>query len=240
MTTSGGVGENCSSDGYGCGTIFKLTPGGNLTTLYSFCSLPNCPDGLPESDGLDAQGASIIQGNDGNLYGTTGAGGAIQNAYCASDIFLPGCGTIFEISLTGQFSTLYTFCAQGTCSDGATPGGLLQGTDGKFYGVTISGGITNANCNTGGCGTVFSLNTGLGPFVAFVQPFGKIGETTQILGQGFEGTTQVSLNGIPANFTVRADTSLAAVVPVGAKTGFVIVTTPTGVWKSKVPFLIVP
>jgi len=97
----------------------------------------------------------------------------------------------------------------------------LQGTNGKFYGVTISGGITNANCYTGGCGTVFSLDTGLGPFVAFVQPFGKIGETTRILGQGFEGTTQVSFNGTPADFTVRADSSLAAVVFTGATTGSV-------------------
>ena len=90
-----------------------------------------------------------------------------------------------------------------------------------------------------GCGTTFSLSTGLGPFVAFIQAAGKVGKTAQILGQGFEGTSDVSFNGVPANFRVRADTFLTAMIPEGATTGYVTVTTPTGVLKSNVRFRVI-
>jgi uncharacterized protein (TIGR03437 family) len=77
---------------------------------------------------------------------------------------------------------------------------------------------------------------GLGPFVAFVRPYGKVGQTGGILGQGFTGTTSVSLNGTPASFTVVSDTFIKATVPPGATTGFVTVVTPTGTLTSNVPF----
>jgi len=43
-TQSGGSGFSCNST-VGCGTVFKITPGGTLTTLHSFCSSTHCPDG---------------------------------------------------------------------------------------------------------------------------------------------------------------------------------------------------
>ncbi len=123
----------------GPGTVFKLTPSGTLTTLYSFCSQANCPDGY-------APGAGVIQGSDGNFYGTTESGGA--NPYGVTD----GPGTVFKLTPSGTLTTLYSFCSQGNCADGEYPdAGLIQGSDGNFYGTTDGGGAN------GNYGTVFKL-----------------------------------------------------------------------------------
>jgi uncharacterized repeat protein (TIGR03803 family) len=201
------------------GTVFKITPSGTLTTLYSFCSLPNCEDGSGPIAGL-------IQATDGNFYGTTSRGG---NPTCAAPY---GCGTVFQISPEGVLTTLHKF----DLSDGAEPlGGLLQATNGNIYGTTWSNGPEPTDV-----GTVFSLSMGLSPFVTFVQAAGKVGQTGGILGQGFTGTSSVSLNGTPATFTVESDTFLEATVPAGATTGYVTVTTPSGTLTSNVPFHVIP
>jgi hypothetical protein len=80
---------------------------------------------------------------------------------------------------------------------------------------------------------------GLGPFVAFVLPTGKTGQTAQILGQGFTGTTSVVFHGVPAkSFKVESDTYMTAVIPSGATTGSVVVTTPSGKLTSNQAFRI--
>ncbi len=116
-TYNGGVNNNCT-DG-GCGTVFKVTTGGMLTTLYSFCPQKGCTDGANPYAGL-------VQASDGNFYGTTEGGGAHQS------------GTVFKITPSGMLTTLYSFCSQGrSCPDGASPlGALVQGKDGNFYGTT--------------------------------------------------------------------------------------------------------
>jgi|HubBroStandDraft_6_1064221.scaffolds.fasta_scaffold00346_14 uncharacterized repeat protein (TIGR03803 family) len=197
------------------GTVFRVTLTGQLTTLHSF----------EGSDGSNPSGG-IIQANDGNFYGTAaGGGGGLCN-----------CGTVFQITPAGSLTTLHTFDG----SDGFAPiGGLLQDTNGTFYGTTTQGGNPGCYLNHG-CGTVFSLDTGLGPFVRLVQNFGKMGQTGGILGQGFTGTTSVALNGIQASFTVVSDTFINATVPAGATTGYVTVTTPTGTLTSNVPFHVIP
>ncbi len=73
-TPYGGTSQNCGS--YGCGTVFKITPSGMLTTLHSF-------DG---GDGATPY-ARLIQANDGNFYGTTEEVGAFGN------------GTVFRLVL---------------------------------------------------------------------------------------------------------------------------------------------
>jgi uncharacterized repeat protein (TIGR03803 family) len=70
----------------------------------------------------------VIVGPDGNLYGTTGTGGAV------------GLGTFFTITPAGHLTTLYSFCTAPSCSDGAVPQGIILGSDGNFYGTTASGG----------------------------------------------------------------------------------------------------
>ncbi len=134
----------------GDGTVFKMTAGGVLTTLYSFCSQANCADGGTPWSGL-------LQGADGNFYGTTTSGGGTSNA-CDSDGLGAGCGTAFKITPSGVLTTVYTFCSQTNCTDGGFPvAGLIQATNGLFYGTTGLGGANNA-C-TQGCGTVFKLTS---------------------------------------------------------------------------------
>ena len=216
-TTEEGGGGLCPS---GCGTAFKITPSGVLTTIYTFCSEPSCADGY-------APAAGLIQATDGNLYGTTEFGGL----GCTGG----NCGTVFRITLDGTLTTLHSF----DNTDGSAPyGGLVQATNGVLYGVTSTGGENT--CALSLCGTVFSVDVGLGPFVAFVRPDGKVGHTGGILGQGFAGTTSVMLNGIPADFTVVSDTFIRATVPVGTTTGYVTVTTPSGTLTSNVPFHVLP
>jgi uncharacterized repeat protein (TIGR03803 family) len=207
---------------YGCGTVGRITPQGKPTLLYSFCSQPNCTDG-------DAPYSGLIQGTDGNCYGTTQLGGDLT---CDPP---NGCGTLFRITLDGTLTTLHSF--HGT--DGDQPfGSLAQATNGKFYGTTSQG--SDYSCGYPyGCGTIFSLDVGLGPFVTFVRAAGKVGQTGPILGQGFTGTTNVSINGIPGTFTVVSDTFIRATVPVGATTGYVTVTTPSGTLTSNVPFHVI-
>jgi uncharacterized repeat protein (TIGR03803 family) len=90
------------------GTVFEVTPGGKLTSLYSFCSQHKCTDGeLPD--------AGVVQATNGNFYGTTLDGGANRND-CGA-----GCGTVFEITPAGKLTTLYSFCSQLNCTDGAGP-----------------------------------------------------------------------------------------------------------------------
>ena len=137
-TSRGGTSSNCYLS---CGTVFKVTPTGTLSTVYSFCAQSNCLDG-------SAPG-SIIQATDGSLYGPTSAGGA--NGY----------GSVFRISTSGTLTTLYSFCALPGCVDGSYPSAILQAPDGNFYGVTSEGGVASTYCDGGnGCGTIFEITPG--------------------------------------------------------------------------------
>ncbi len=205
-------GTTSHAGAYGFGTIFKITPGGALTTLQSF-------------DGTDGAYpyAGLIQATDGNLYGTTFDGGAY------------GFGTIFKITPGGALTTLYSFCSQWPCTDGRYPyAGLLQATDGSFYGTTWWGGTTCCD------GTVFSISVGLGPFVETQPAIGKVEGAVEILGTSLTGATSVNFNGSPAVFTVRSRSLITATVPAGATTGFVTVTTPRGILASNLKFRVTP
>jgi uncharacterized repeat protein (TIGR03803 family) len=124
----------------GHGTVFKITPSGTLTTLYNFCSPTNgCTDG-------EYPYAALVQATNGNFYGTTTVSGAAGDQ-----------GTVFEITPSGTLTTIYNFCTQTGCPDGASPdSALVQATDGNFYGTTFGGGA-NACPGGGGCGTVFKI-----------------------------------------------------------------------------------
>jgi uncharacterized repeat protein (TIGR03803 family) len=138
-TQEGGANPSCDG-GTGCGTVFKLTPSGTLTTLHSFCSQAGCPDGEFPYSGL-------VQATDGNFYGTTYEGGTNNG------------GTIFKITPSGTLTTLYSFCSQGRsiCPDGQGPiGGLIQGSNGSLYGTTWVGGLSSCAYL---CGTVFKITT---------------------------------------------------------------------------------
>jgi uncharacterized repeat protein (TIGR03803 family) len=143
-TTFGGGNQNtnfCLSTN-GCGVVFKLTPSGTATVLYSFCSQSNC------SDGANPQ-AGLVQASDGNFYGTTEIGGT------GTGCFYGTCGTVFKITPQGTLTTLYSFCSQTNCIDGFSPSdALVQAIDGNLYGTTFAGGT---GCGGVGCGTVFKI-----------------------------------------------------------------------------------
>jgi uncharacterized repeat protein (TIGR03803 family) len=173
--------------------------------------------------------SALVQATDGNFYGTTPLAGTSSNC-------MGGCGTIFKITATGVFATLHSFDGlDGACPEAA----LLQGTDGNFYGTTYAGGAYSAPC-AGGCGTVFRLSIGAGPFVTMLPTSARVGCTVKILGTDLTGTTSVGFNGKTAAFTVVSATEITVTVPMEAKTGAVKVTTPTGTLTSNVAFTVLP
>src|SRR5207245_3790205 len=101
--------------------------------------------------------------------------------------------------------------------------GLVQDTNGRFYGTTAFGG-TSTNCSLG-CGTVFSLSVGLGPFVETQPTSGKVGAAVKILGTNLTGATSVTFNGTAAVFKVVSSSEITTTVPAGATTGKVKVVT---------------
>jgi uncharacterized repeat protein (TIGR03803 family) len=135
-TGSGGSGTGC--DGAACGTVFKITASGTLTTLYAFCSQGIFGDNCPDGDEPNA----LTQAADGNSYGITVNGG--PNIGCPRNF--DGYGTVFKITPSGGLTTVYSFCAQtdpdGRCIDGSVPNGLLLATDGDLYGTTAGGGAS--------------------------------------------------------------------------------------------------
>ncbi len=103
-----------------------------LTTLIEFNQI----------NGGDPQG-TLIQGPDGDFYGTTRFVGRPDCEH--------GCGTVFRITSTGVGTSVYRFCPNAGCTDGFWPsGGLILSIDGNFYGTTVLGGAS-------GSGTVFKI-----------------------------------------------------------------------------------
>ena len=142
LACNGGYGA-----GSGCGTVFKLDPTGKETVLYSFTGTGG--------DGA-IPWAGLVRAAQGNLYGTTSAGGDLAcpngNGY--------GCGTVFKLDTTGKETVLHSFT--GTGGDGAFPeAGLLLDAQGNLYGTTAQGG--DLGCPDGfgyGCGIVFQITNG--------------------------------------------------------------------------------
>jgi uncharacterized repeat protein (TIGR03803 family) len=112
-------------------------PAQTFTSLVSFNG----------TNGFQPQYVALVQGTDGNLYGTTSAGGANSNCFL-------GCGTIFQVNPAGTLTTLYSF----DFTDGARPnGGLILATDRNFYGSTSGGGTMGGKT---GFGTIFKITPG--------------------------------------------------------------------------------
>jgi uncharacterized repeat protein (TIGR03803 family) len=199
------------------GEVFRITPKGGLTVLYSM-------EGA--SDGGNPY-AGLVQATDGNFYGANVYGGNSSN--CGDN----GCGTNFQISPKGELTVLHNFDLATGSAPYVTP---FQHTNGIIYGDTQLGGTGDVGCATGTCGVFYSWSAGLPAFVSLLPYAGKAGRTIEFLGQGFTGTTAVAFNGTPAKFKVASDTYLTATVPNGATVGFVTVTTPGGTLKSNKKF----
>jgi uncharacterized repeat protein (TIGR03803 family) len=135
-------GGNTSLCGEGCGVVFELLATGNLKVLYTFLGEP---DGRSPRDRL-------VMDNEGNLYGTTVAGGSPAPG-CD---YGSGCGAIFKLNSSGTEKILYRFKGE---SDGGSPlAGVIRDAAGNLYGTTTCGG--SRLCAGGGYGTVFELKAG--------------------------------------------------------------------------------
>lgn len=162
-TTQGG-GAN------GTGTIFKISLSGTLTTLYSFPAR--------ESGGGEQPSGRLIQGADGNFYGTTYEGGSA------------GLGTVFKMTPGGTVTILHSLGSDSDGNDGELcDAGLVQASDGNFYGVAVDGG-------TLGNGDIFVVSSSGGYSIPFnfsdgSQPAGDLVEGQE--GVLF-GTTQTGGN----------------------------------------------
>jgi uncharacterized repeat protein (TIGR03803 family) len=177
VTFYGGANSSCPG-GANCGTAFKITPGGTRTTLYSFCSKAKCADGffpvgtlVQGADGsfygvtgANGTGNPGCQADCGTVFkltpggalttlhtfngidGSAPNGGLVQDSY--GYFYGTTSGSIFRISPTGNFTTLYR---------GAGPfAGLVRDEDGEMYGTTAGGG-TDSSCEN--CGTVFEIRS---------------------------------------------------------------------------------
>jgi uncharacterized repeat protein (TIGR03803 family) len=247
------------------GTVFKMSLRGKVTTLYSFCAQqPHCADGAQPLAGL-------VQGANGDLYGTTSVGGT------GSDY-----GTVFKITRNGAFTSLVSFQAGSTpanpfaplilasdgtlygttlyggqpangfvfqiandtlanvypltgvngCVGGTPYGGLVQSTNGSFYGSDDSGACVDS-------GTLFAFSNNLGPFVQPIPTYGAPGAKIILQGSNLSGATRVSFHGTNAVFTVVSAGEIKATLPGGATSGEIKVFTPGGILKSNVVFKVV-
>jgi len=139
-TTTSGGGGLCPS--YGCGTVFEITRSGVEAILYKFSGTP---------DGNGPRGG-LVRDSNGNLYGTTQAGGNNGGA-CPSE----GCGTVFELIKDGATYTEKVLFAFAGGTDGADPNGLVRDADGNLYGTTPGGGALDCASSAAGCGLVFKI-----------------------------------------------------------------------------------
>jgi len=173
-TSNGGSANN--------GTVFKMTPTGAVTILHSFS------DGSVANDGISPQ-AALIQGSDGNFYGTTVIGGSADN------------GTVFKMTPAGAVTILHSFGDGSVPNDGANPdAALIQGADGNFYGTTEIGGAADSGAvftmTSAGAVTILHSfddgsvpNDGVNPSAALIQGSdGNFYSATYSGGSTFKGT----------------------------------------------------
>jgi uncharacterized repeat protein (TIGR03803 family) len=208
-TTSGGGVNNFS------GTVFELAPPSETgdpwieTVLYSFCAVggSSCTDGAEPIAGL-------IEDTQGNLYGTTDAGGN-SNSNCEADV--GGCGTVFTLAPPAKSggawteTVLYSFCSATNCTDGDGPlAGLIEDASGNLFGTADEGGSQGGSLSCpfsslSGCGTVFrlqkaatqtttTLTTSPNPS-AYGQPVSFSASVTSSAGSPPNGETVTFMNG---------------------------------------------
>ncbi len=251
-------GTSCAGGANGAGSIFRFDVNGNYAVVYSF----NTTDGACPQTGL-------LQASDGNLYGVTSQGGSTQNGVLfrlsldgsfavlhdftgaldgavpctlieASDGNLWGnaaaggaynFGTLFQITPGGTFTKVYDY--DSTNGFNAESAHLLQHTSGVFFSDTSSGGPLKG-------GVFYSYDAGLPPFVSYLPVYGRAGAAVEILGQGFTADSVASFNGVPAVTTVVYPTYLKAIVPAGATSGYITVSTASGTLRSNKSFIVHP
>ena len=176
------------------GTLFKLTPSGQFTLLHTFRA------GVNKNFPGGTQPGQMVEGSDGNLYGTTVFGGTHS------------AGVLFRIAKNGTgFRVLHTFCSLTRCADGANPVGVTAGPDGNVYGAAILGGSNSSCTANGGCGVIFKVTVATGAYQVIHSLDGQ--------NEGFQ----------PTQLTLASDGNFYGSDVGGNTDGNVIKVTPAGV-----------
>jgi uncharacterized repeat protein (TIGR03803 family) len=150
LANDGNIYFASSTGGNGRGFVGKLAPDGTISTLYAFATT---------GDESAQMFAGVIQANDGNLYGTSYTGGA------------HGAGTLFRLTLAGQYTRLHSFGE--TATSASLPyTGLVQAPDGNLYGTTLLGGTNNK-------GAIYRISLSGSNFEVVHQFSGTDGENPQ-------------------------------------------------------------
>jgi len=205
------------------GYLYRLTPSGVLAKLYNF----------PDNSFGDPTYTGLLQASDGNLYGST-----------------PGCckesGTIFKITLSGEYTLLHTFGENPIASSD----GLIEGSDGLYHGGVLqcpcsliqgSDGQLYVTAQSGNA-VVLAFNAGLAKpaplALSFSPKSGSVGTRVRIWGANLLSAS-VQFNGVPATTVANSGSNYVwATVPPGATTGPITVTTPGGTDRMRGSFIV--
>jgi uncharacterized repeat protein (TIGR03803 family) len=195
----------------GNGNIYKMTIVGVATDIHDFNNATDasCVNNVGPP-------VNLLQVADGRFYG-------VNPAYGPN-----GTGSIYKLTSAGVFTA---FLFPNPPVDGDLPSStLIQHTNGLVYGTTPSGGGGSGGCPNTCQGTFFGVATGDAPFVSLepTQKAGNVGAKVGVFGGGFTSASVVKFGGVAAkSVTLSGTTYLTAVVPTGAHTGPVTVTTGT-------------
>jgi len=193
------------------GTVFKVTPQGAVTILHSF---GGGNDGTYPTDG-------VAQGADGNFYGTTSNGGT------------GSAGVAFEVTGQGTETILHNFGdgsaiksdSTPAAADGSSPvAGLIEGSDGNFYGVTAGGGTGPVNTSGQVAGTIFKIAIGTPSLLARQLIDGYVGVSFALPVNASNQPTNYSAANLPAGLGIDPASGVISGVPTAQGTGSAIVT----------------
>ena len=221
------------------GTIFNVTTTGTFTLLHTFSGTDGANPGSP-----------LIQNTNGVFYGTTTGGGNVTT--CNG-----GCGVVYSLNMgLGTFLTLEStsgaegtkvgilgqgFSAASAVKFGGVQATTITRTGSTFISATVPAGALTGTVTvtTGSTTLTSSQNFKVKPTITgFDPPSGTVGTSVNIAGSGFTQATKVTFNNKSAAFTVNSDTQITAIVPTGATTGKIAVTTKGGSVTSTTSFTV--
>ena len=220
------------------GAIFKITPAGSESVLYSFCSI-SCSNGFSPA-------TPLVLHTDGKFYGNTSGnslGGSVFYSFAVG--FKP---LVNLVTWTAKVGKTVEILGQGFSGTkqvlfGSTPA-TFQNVSDTYMTATVPAGATTASVTVNTFTTSFKSNRTFlvtPQITTFTPTSGKVGTVVTINGVSLTQTTKMTIGGKPAAFTVLSDTQVKATVPAGAKTGLPIsITTLGGVASSPAKFTVVP
>jgi uncharacterized repeat protein (TIGR03803 family) len=221
------------------GATFQVTPAGDVTFLYSFCSVAGCADGIvPETP--------LIQHTNGKFYGTASGNSLCCGTFFSFDMGLPPFTRM--LSTEGKVGATVDFLGQGFTSTTSVSFNGTLATSFKIISDTLLsvkipvGALTGLVKIITSSGTLLSnQNFKVLPTVKTISPTsGVVGTVVTITGTGLTQATKVTFGGKAGTFTVNSDSQITATVPTTAKTGKIEVTTPGGAASSSTTFTVTP